>query len=329
MNTSTQTPALNETQANTMKAAVITQYGTDVEVALAEVAKPSIQSNQVLIKIAATGVNPVDFHVRNGMLADSGTHTLPLILGWDAAGTIEAIGDDVDQFELNDEVFVFSPIGEQGTYAEYIAVDAGLVAAKPKSLTLQESAAVPLAALTAYQGLKNDAQLKAGQTVVILGGSGGVGGFAIQIAKAMGARVITTASARNIDYVKQLGADEVINYKETEFDDVVKHPDAIFVTTNGDNVVERALNTTKKGGYVVSTLDDIDAATVEASGVHFSRMWVQNNGQDLATVGNMIDQGKITVKLDSTYPLENANDALLKSESNRAVGKIIITVNGN
>lgn len=315
------------TEKNMMKAAVIKQYGTDVKITLAEVSKPSIQSNQVLIKIVATGVNPVDFHVRNGMLADSGTHTLPLILGWDAAGTIEEIGDDVDQFQLNDEVFTFTPIGEQGTYAEYIAVDASFVTAKPKSLSMIESAAVPLAALTAYQGLKNDAQLKAGQTVVILGGSGGVGGFAIQIAKAMGAHVITTASARNIDYVKQLGADEVINYKETEFDDVVKNPDAIFVTTNGDNVVARALSTVKKGGCVVSTLDDIDEASVESSGAHFSRMWVQNNGQDLSAVGDMIDQGKITVKLDSTYSLANANDALLKSESNRAVGKIVITIN--
>lgn len=310
-----------------MQAAVINKYGQNVEIKLSEVAKPSIQSNQVLIKIAAAGVNPVDFHVRNGMLAESGTHTLPLILGWDAAGTIEEIGEDVDHFSLDDEVFVFSPIGEQGTYAQYLAVDANFVMAKPKSLSMAESAAVPLAALTAYQGLKNDGQLQSGQNILILGGSGGVGGFAIQIAKAMGAHVTATTSTKNLEYVKQLGADKVINYKEIEFDDIVKEIDLVFITTNNHNVVERSLNITKKGGYVVSTFDDIAPEIVKSSGVNFSRMWVQNSGRDLAHIANMIDEGKINVQLDSIYPLAQANDALLKSEGNRAVGKIVITIN--
>lgn len=309
-----------------MKAAFITQYGSDAKVTLGDLPTPAYSSTQVLIKVSAAGVNPVDFHVRNGMLADSNTHTLPLILGWDAAGTIAEVGDDVEHLKVGDEVFVFSPIAQQGTYAEFLAVDANLVAIKPAVLSMTESAGVPLAALTAWQGLIEAVQLKKDQSVLILGGSGGVGGFAIQIAKSIGAHVITTASAKNEEYVKSLGADEVINYKNVEFDDVVKNVDAVFVTTNGDDVVARSLQITKKGGYVVSTLDDVDSSVVESSGVKFSRMWVQPNSSHLGEIRGLIDNKKIIVKIDSVYSLAQANEAVLKSESNRAVGKIIINM---
>ncbi|MEH6343581.1 MAG: NADP-dependent oxidoreductase [Bermanella sp.] len=309
-----------------MKAAFITQYGNDEKITLGQLDKPTYGSTQVLIKVSAAGVNPVDFHVRNGMLQDSGTHTLPLVLGWDAAGTVAQIGEDVENVKVGDEIFVFSPISLQGTYAEYLAVDANLVVVKPKTLTMVESAGVPLAAVTAWQGLIQDGHLKKGQTVLVLGGSGGVGGFAIQIAKSLGAHVITTASAKNEAYVKSLGADEFINYKETEFDDVVKNVDLVLVTTHGDNVVERALNITKKGGYVVSTLDDIDTNIIEKSAVNFSRMWVQPNGNDLTSIRDLIEQGDISVKIDSIFSLENTNEAILKSESQRAVGKIIVSI---
>ncbi len=309
-----------------MKAAFITQYGNNEKITLGQLEKPSYGSTQVLIKVAAAGVNPVDFHVRNGMLQDSDTHTLPLVLGWDAAGTVAEIGEDVENLKVGDEIFVFSPISLQGTYAEYLAVDANLVVAKPKNLNMAESAGVPLAAVTAWQGLIQDGQLTKGQTVLVLGGSGGVGGFAIQIAKSMGAHVITTASAKNEAYVKSLGADEFINYKETEFDDVVNNVDLVLVTTHGDDVVARSLNIAKKGGHVVSTLDDIDEKIVEASAVNFSRMWVQPNGDDLTSIRDLIEQGDISVKIDSVYPLEKTNEAILKSESQRAVGKIIVSI---
>ena len=309
-----------------MKAAFINSYGSDTELTIGHLAIPQIKPDQVLIKVAAAGVNPVDFHVRNGMMADSGAHQLPLVLGWDAAGEIVRCGSQVQQFNNGDPVFVFAPIDQQGTQAQYLAVDANLVVAKPKTLSLNESAAVPLAATTAYQGLKNDAQLKPGQTVLILGGSGGVGGFAIQIAKAMGARVIATTSERNMDYVKRLGADQVINYQQQQFDDVVSEPDVVFITTTGDQAVERALAMTKKGGFVVSTLDEADQLTIDNSGVHFSRMWVQPNADDLTAIRALIDAGKIRVTLDSVYPLAQANNAIKRSESARAVGKIIITI---
>ena len=309
-----------------MKAAFITQYGNHEKITLGQLEKPSYGSTQVLIKVNAAGVNPVDFHVRNGMLQDSDTHTLPLVLGWDAAGTVAEIGEDVENLKVGDEIFVFSPISLQGTYAEYLAVDANLVVVKPKNLNMAESAGVPLAAVTAWQGLIQDGQLTKGQTVLVLGGSGGVGGFAIQIAKSMGAHVITTASAKNEAYVKSLGADEFINYKETEFDDVVNNVDLVLVTTHGDDVVARSLNIAKKGGHVVSTLDDIDEKIVEASAVNFSRMWVQPNGDDLTSIRDLIEQGDISVKIDSVYPLEKTNEAILKSESQRAVGKIIVNI---
>ena len=324
--TATSTEIVTTTDNTEMKAAFINSYGSDVELTIGAIAKPQIKPDQVLIKVAAAGVNPVDFHVRNGMMADSGSHSLPLVLGWDAAGTISACGSGVSHLHPGDEVFVFAPIDQQGCQAEYLAVDANLVVARPDSLSLQHSAAVPLAATTAYQGLMRDAQLQAGQTVLILGGSGGVGGFAVQIAKAMGARVIATTSERNMAYVKSLGADDVINYQQQAFDDVVGRVDAVFITTSGDNAPERAVAITKPGGRVVSTLDDMDDAIAQAGGVLFKRMWVEPDATDLKQIRNMIDQHQIRVTLDSVFPLAQANDAIKRSESARAVGKIIITL---
>ena len=163
-----------------MKAAYIKQYGDVDNLIVGDVPKPSISSTQVLIKVKAAGVNPVDFHIRNGMLEDSGTHKLPLVLGWDAAGIVSEAGQHVTDFKLGDEVYVYSPLTEQGTHAEYLAVDANVVADKPASLSFIQSAAVPLAALTALQALTTHGELQKGQLVLIHNASGGVGSFAVR-----------------------------------------------------------------------------------------------------------------------------------------------------
>ena len=201
-----------------MKAAYIKQYGNVENLIIGALPKPSISSSQVLIKVKAAGVNPVDFHIRNGMLADSGTHELPLILGWDAAGIVSEVGQHVTDFKLGDEVYVYSPLTEQGAQAEYLAVDANVVADKPATLSFIKSAAVPLAALTALQALTTHGELQKGQLVLIHNASGGVGSFAVQIAKHLGAYVIATGSQAKKDFIMGLGADEFIDYKQDDFE---------------------------------------------------------------------------------------------------------------
>jgi len=309
---------------NSMTAAFIEGYGEQQLVQLGQRPVPSVAADQVLIEVQAAGVNPVDFHIRNGMIADSGTHTLPLILGWDAAGKVVARGNAVSQHNIGDEVFVFAPIDRQGSYAQFIAVDASLVVKKPRSLTMLESAAVPLAAVTAWQGLVDDGRLAAGQKVLIVGASGGVGGFAVQIAKALGAHVTASASGKNAAYVKSLGADEFIDYQRQDFTEEVADMDLVLVISSGGDLVKRAFAVVKAGGRVVSTLDDVAPECVARSGVNFSRMWVRPDGEDLAHIAQLIDDGDVRVHLDRVFPLADINAAIQRSEAQLAVGKMVI-----
>lgn len=313
-----------------MKAALIQTYGDIKNLVQQEIDMPEISATQVLIKVHAAGVNPVDSYIRSGMFKDTGTHTLPLILGWDAAGTIDRIGAEVGKgdsgFNVGDEVFVFAPFAQNGTYGEYLAVEANLVVTKPKSLSFAQSAAVPLAAVTAWQALFTEGKLQAGQRVLIHNTSGGVGSFAVQLAKAAGAYVIGTASAKNEQYVKSLGLDEFIDYQTTQFEDQVEAVDLVFAAVGGDNIVERSLNVIKPGGHLISALDELDHNLAEQHQVKFERIWVQPNRQDLNAIKNLIDEGKVTVQLDSVFSLADAQQAHARSESKRAVGKIVLEV---
>lgn len=317
-----------------MKAALIQTYGDIKNLVHQETVLPEISATQVLIKVHAAGVNPVDSYIRSGMFADTGTHTLPLTLGWDAAGTIDRIGSEVgadavkgiSDLKIGDEVFVFSAFAQNGSYAEYLAVEADLVVIKPKTLSFTESAAVPLAAVTAWQALFSEGKLQAGQRVLIHNTSGGVGGFAVQLAKAAGAYVIGTASAKNEQYVKGLGVDEFVNYQIEKFEDQVDSVDLVFAAVGGDNIVERSLKVIKPGGHLISALDELDHGLAEEQQVKFERIWVQPNGQDLNEIRKLIDEGKVTVNLDSVFPLAEAQQAHARSESKRAVGKIVLEV---
>ena len=313
-----------------MQAAYINAYGTAQKLILGELDKPTIGPSQVLIKVVAAGVNPVDFHVRNGMLQESGYHSLPLVVGWDAAGHIVEIGAEVDQqalsLKLDDAVYVHSPINQQGADAEYLAVDAHLVAPKPTSLSFVESAAVPLAALTAWQGLFNDGLLTKGQRVLIHNASGGVGSFAVQIAKIAGAHVIATASSKKEQFVRDLGADEFIDYTKVEFEDALDAVDLVFAAVGGNDILPRSLRVLKAGGRLVSTFDELSAELAKEFKVTFSRMMVQPQKEDLQKISDLIEQQKISVTLDSVYPLEHAQQALERSESARAVGKIVLNI---
>jgi len=309
-----------------MKAAHIKEYGNIDTLIVGEVAKPTIAASQVLIKVKAAGVNPVDYHIRNGMLKDSGTHELPLVLGWDAAGVISEVGDLVTDFKLGDEVYVYAPLTEQGAQAEYLAVDADLVAIKPQTISYIESAAVPLAALTALQALTTHGQLQKGQKLLIHNASGGVGNFAVQIAKHLGAYVIATGSLAKKDFIMGFGADEFIDYKQDDFEQHVADVDLVFAAVGGSNVVERSLDVIKQNGRLISLLDEIDEHKAQAKNVNYARMLVEPSREGLNKITDMIESNHLKVTIDSVYSLDNAKQAMIKSESARATGKIVIEV---
>ncbi|MGF1697150.1 NADP-dependent oxidoreductase [Vibrio kyushuensis] len=309
-----------------MKAIYIEQYGNAEKLTFGDIAKPAINDNQVLIKVKGAGVNPVDWMVREGFLQQSGEHELPLILGWDAAGEVVECGGSVTNVNLGDNVYVYAPISGQGAYAEYIAVDADLVAPAPKTLDMVTAAAVPLAATTAWQALMEGCKLKAGNRVLIHNAAGGVGSFAVQIAKAKGAYVIGTASAAKESYVKGLGVDEFIDYRKQKFEDIVSDVDAVLAAISGDEVVERSLNVVRKGGHIISLLDEIEDEVAQRHGVNFQRWWVMPNAHDLQSISKLIDDGDIKVNIDRVFPLELADQAHGLSESKRARGKIVLEV---
>ncbi|MEZ9232415.1 NADP-dependent oxidoreductase [Vibrio amylolyticus] len=309
-----------------MRAIYIEQYGNADTLTLGELNTPTIKSNQVLIKVKGAGVNPVDWMVREGFLASSGEHNLPLVLGWDAAGEIVEKGDGVANVSLGDEVYVYAPISGQGAYAEFLAVDSDLVALKPKSLDMVTSAAVPLAASTAWQSLIEGCHLKAGDRVLIHNAAGGVGSFAVQIAKAKGAYVIGTASGSKRAYVEALGVDEFIDYRTQQFEEVVKDVDSVLVAVGADNTAERSLSVVRKGGHVISLIDEVDEPLAKQHDVHFQRWWVMPKASDLQQIANLIDSGSIKVHLDKVFPLAEVKQAHALSESKRAQGKIVLEV---
>jgi NADPH:quinone reductase-like Zn-dependent oxidoreductase len=309
-----------------MKAAYIKQYGNVDNLIIGDIPKPSISSSQILIKVKAAGVNPVDFHIRNGMLKDSDTHELPLVLGWDAAGIVSEVGQHVTDFKLGDEVYVYSPLTEQGAQAEYLAVNADIVAHKPASLSFIQSAAVPLAALTALQALTTHGELQKGQQVLIHNASGGVGSFAVQIAKHLGAYVIATGSQAKKDFIMGLGADEFIDYKQDDFEQHVSNIDLVIAAVGGNNVVERSLVVIKPNGRLISLLDEIDEKKAQSQNIHYARIIVEPSKIGLNTIADMLESNQLQVTIDSVFSLDDAKKAMIKSESARATGKIVIEV---
>ncbi|MGB1237951.1 MAG: NADP-dependent oxidoreductase [Pseudomonadales bacterium] len=312
-----------------MKAVYINEYGNAEKLIHAEIERPVIRADQVLIKVSAAGVNPVDWMIRDGYLKESGYHQLPLILGWDVAGEIAEIGAQVTGFELGDAVFSYAPIAAQGGYAQYIAVESQLVTAKPETLSLLDSAAVPLAATTAWQALVKGCQLKAGDKVLIHNTAGGVGSFAVQIAKALGAYVIATASEAKHEFVKSLGADQLIDYRVERFEDKVGKLDAVLAAVGGDDILQRSLEVIRPGGHLISLLDEIDQTLAAGLDVNYQRWWVAPDAQDLRKIAQLIDSGQVKVIIDKVFPLAQAAQAHAWSESKRATGKIVLEVSAS
>lgn len=281
-------------------------------------------SNQVLIKVKSASVNPVDWKIREGYLQPLLNHALPLTLGWDVSGEVHEVGNQVNHLNVGDAVYSRPDIAKNGSYAEYITVDADEVAIKPKTLSWQEAAGVPLAALTAWQSLFDFTELKSGEQVLIHAGSGAVGQFAIQLAKHYGAIVYTTTSTRNIELVKSLGADHVIDYTTEDFSEL-RDMDVVFDTIGGETQA-KSWQTVKSGGRLVSITENPDEAIAAKHNVSAFFCFIQPNREQLEKLAEMADAGNLKVNIDSEFSLDQVVEAHARSETGRAQGKIIINV---
>lgn len=310
-----------------MKAIVIEAYGSSDQLIEKEVPKPTIEDNQVLVELHATSINPIDWKLREGYLQEKFPFTFPIILGWDAAGIIKETGSKVSNFQVGDHIFARPETTANGTYAEFTVVDENLLAKMPENLSFEEAASVPLTGLTAWQCLVDFSDIKSGDKVLIHAGSGGVGSFAIQIAKSFGAYVASTASEKNEAFLKELGVDEFINYKEEKFEEIVQDYD-IVVDTMGGEIQEKSFGVLKKCGKLVSIVQPPDEEAAKSKGITAGFLWLEANGKELAELGNLIKKEQVKTHIGHTFPFsqEGLREAHKLSESHHAKGKIVIKI---
>ncbi|MFL0488146.1 NADPH:quinone reductase [Bacillus sp. AFS054943] len=331
-----------------MKAMIIDKYGK-APMRMTEVPTPEINEYEVLAEIHAASINPIDFKIRDGKVKMLLKYEMPLILGNDFSGVIVKVGAKVTRFKVGDAIYARPRKNKIGTFAEYIAIHEDDIALKPKNLSFEEAASIPLVGLTSYQALHDIMHLQQGQKILIHAGSGGVGTFAIQLAKIMGATVTTTASEAGADLVKSLGADEMINYKTEQFEEVLKDYDAVFDTIGGATL-EKSFNIIKNGGNIVSVSGMPNArfgkefgsgffktllfslaskkltALEKKHNAQYSFLFMKPSGDQLRIIANYIEAGKIKPIIDRIFPFEDAQKAMEYSESGRAKGKIIVKI---
>jgi len=309
----------------TMKAVRIHEYGGPEALRYEDAPRPEAGPGEVLIRVHAAGVNPVDIGVRAGVFKGRINYPLPMIPGWDVSGVVEAAGSGVSRLKVGDEVYSRPDISRNGSYAEYMVVKESEVALKPKSVDHVHAAAVPLAALTAWQALFDAGKLSAGQTVLIHGAAGGVGSFAVQFAKLKGARVIGTASQRNHDFLRALGADQVIDYNTTKFESVVRDADVVLDTITGETA-DRSYGVIKKGGIYVSILMPPSAEKAAAHGVRVAHVFVQPSVEQLGEIAKLVDSGKLKITIEKVFPLAEARAAQELNATKHTRGKIVLRV---
>jgi alcohol dehydrogenase len=331
-----------------MKAMIIDRYGK-VPLKLADMPVPTLGENDVIAEIFAASINPVDFKIRDGKLRMLIKYDMPLILGNDFSGVVKQVGSRVKKFKVGDEIYGRAVKDRIGTFAEYIAIDEDAIALKPKNLTFEEAASIPLVGLTSYQALHDILKLSVGQKVLIHAGSGGVGTFAIQLAKSMGAYVATTTSEAGFQLVKKLGADLIINYRNEEFDKILQNYDAVFDTIGG-KTLEKSFRVVKPGGQIVSIAGLPNArfgkeygtgffktslfriATLKITklekqyNVKYTYLFMKPSGEQLSIITDLIESEKIKPVIDRIFPFEDAQKAMEYCESGRAKGKIILKI---
>jgi alcohol dehydrogenase len=330
-----------------VQAALIDRYGDNSRVRLADVPVPVVGHDDLLVKVHAASVNPVDTKIRDGKLKLLISYRMPLVLGNDLAGTVTAVGAGVTRFKVGDAIYARLDKHRIGAFAEYAVVREGVAALKPANLTFEEAASLPLVGLTAWQALIDIGRLQAGQKVLIHAGSGGVGTFAIQLARHIGAKVYTTVGQRNLELVQQLGADVAIDYRSERFEDVARDCDVVLETL-GDDLLLRSFQSVKRGGVVVSIGNTPTAAfarewglnpllvfviglmsrkamaAAREAGARYEYLFMRTDGEQLRQIAQLVESGTIKPVLDKVFPLREVREALAYSESGRATGKIVI-----
>jgi len=326
-----------------LKALQITQYGELKEgLAFMEADKPEIKKSDILIEVKAAGLNPIDYKMVNGNLKDMVPLDLPSTIGFDLSGVVVEKGEDVSGYEIGDAVYARVPQEQMGTVAEYVALEHKIASKKPDNISFEEAAGLPLVGLTAIQALER-VNLKKDDKVLIHAGSGGVGSFAIQYAKHKGAYVYTTTSTKNVDWVKELGADRVIDYKNEDYQSVVSDLDIVFDTLGGDYTLD-AFSIIKDGGRVSSIASVPDEETAAMMGMEnyelpekFTRLikehsanykltWMQPNGEQLDAISQMVKESILRPVVDKVYAFEDGIEAYTHLATGRAKGKVIITL---
>ncbi|WP_058306137.1 NADP-dependent oxidoreductase [Gracilibacillus massiliensis] len=310
-----------------MKAIVIEQYGGKEQLKMQELDKPTPGENQVVVKLHATSINPIDWKLREGYLQEMLPFEFPIVLGWDAAGIIDEVGEGVKDFKVGDRVFARPDTTNRGTYAEYTLVDDNLLAPIPANTSFEEAAAVPLTALTAYQCLFDFGNVKKDDKVLIHAGAGGVGTFAIQLAKHKGAYVSTTASTKNIDFLLSLGADEVIDYTKQDFEDELKDYDFVLDALGGD-ILEKSFNVVREGGAIASIAGQPDQEMAKQKNIKSDFIWLVPRGDRLKELADLLEQNKLSVTIGHRFPLSESGvkQAHALSESHHTKGKIVINI---
>ena len=332
-----------------MKAYVINKYGKESSLVLAEVPIPQLKDNDILVEVHAAGVNLLDFKIKSGEFKLILPYKFPLILGHDVAGIVVGTGKNVKKFKVGDEIYARPSDYRIGTFAEFIAIDEKDVALKPKNISMEEAASIPLVALTAWQVLVERAQLESGQKIFIQAGSGGVGTIAIQLAKYLGATVATTASAKSNNFLKELGADIIIDYKNSDFEDRLNDYDVVL-NSQDKKTLEKSVRVLKPGGKLISIsgpptpdfareiqLPWLVRAIIflMSSGIRkkakrhnidYSFLFMRAEGEQLAKITTLIEAGEIKPVIDKVFAFDSGNEALSYVESGRAKGKVVIKI---
>jgi len=330
-----------------MKALTFKKYGKSHDVGFSELPYPKLKSNEILVKVHAAGINPVDNMILTGMFKAVMSFQLPATLGSDLAGIVVEVGKNVIRFKQGDAIFASIFDLGIGSIAEFAVVPESAAALKPTNLDFVQAASIPMVALTSWQALKERANLRAGQKVFIPAGSGGIGTFSIQLAKYLGATVGITTSTGNIEMVRELGADEVIDYKKQNFEECLHDYDTVLGTVKGDTV-EKSIRILKAGGTIVSLVGPLDAAFARTKnlnffltlvfklmslkinnlskkrGVKYSFLFVQPNGFQLSEISKIIEAGHIRPVIDKVFPFEQAKEALAYLAQGRAKGKVVV-----
>ena len=332
-----------------MKALTFKRYGKSPDIGFAQVPRPVLKPNEMLVEVHAAAINPVDNMITAGVFKPVLKFQLPAVMGSDLAGVVAEVGSNVTRFKVGDAVFANVFDLGTGSIAEYVAVPEAVAAPKPANLDFVQAASIPMVGLTSWQALKERADLQPGQKVFIPAGSGGIGTFAIQLAKYLGAKVATNTSTANVSLVRSLGADEVIDYKQQAFENVLRGYDLVLGTIRGD-AIEKAVEILKPGGKIISLVGPLDKAFARArrlnvflefvfglmsrkivrlarkNGVAYSFLFARPEGAQLTEIGKLLESGRIQPVIDKVFAFEQAKEALDYLAQGRAKGKVVIKI---